>query len=80
MPSNSNQADNGGTNQHAYQEAIIVLLLQILDQSDSSAEAKAKAKEKVAVLLAGVMPNARAARLVGMQNSRLYDAVKKVKL
>ena len=66
--------------QDVYAEAVIVLLLQILEQGSGDSETKVKTKEKIAVLLSKVMPNDRAARIVGMQNKRLYEAIKKVNI
>ena len=58
-------------------EAIIVLLLQLMEASGSAPEAKTKTKEKVALLLSKVMSKDKAARLMSMNNQTFYNIVNK---
>lgn len=65
--------------QSEHAEAIIALLIHLVDASNSDAEAKSKTKEKVAIPLAKVMGKDKAARLMGMSNNRFYEIVNKEK-
>jgi hypothetical protein len=60
-------------------EAIIVLLLQLVEASGAAPEAKLKTKEKVALLLSKVMSKDKAARLMSMNNQTFYNIVNKKK-
>lgn len=74
-----NNTDEGASSilQAEHAEAIIVLLLQLVEASQATPEAKTKTKEKLAVLLSKVMPKSKAARLMGMKNNTFYDIVNK---
>lgn len=65
--------------QAEHAEAIIALLLHLVDAGTADSEAKNKTKEKVAISLAKVMSKDKAARLMGMQNNRFYEIVNKEK-
>jgi hypothetical protein len=77
MVKNNTEESAPSTLQAEHAEAIIVLLLQLVDAGQSTPEAKTKTKEKVAVLLSKVMPKSKAARLMGMKNNTFYDIVNK---
>lgn len=78
MKSNTESTASVGM-QKEHAEAIIALLIQLVDASTADSEAKNKTKEKVAVLLAKVMPKDDAARLMGIGNNRFYQMVNKEK-
>lgn len=79
MKNNTDNSSSGGM-QSEHAEAIIALLLQLVDASNADTEAKNKTKEKVAILMAKVMGKDKAARLMGIGNNRFYEMVKKEKI
>lgn len=79
MKNNTENSSSGGM-QSEHAEAIIALLLHLVDASNADSEAKNKTIEKVAILMAKVMSKDKAARFMGIGNNRFYEMVKKAKI